>query len=206
MTIVATGLSNEVIGGKYLIKGGIRFRAKYSSPLAAIRCYDIDHAPGYSGGTGGTALAQLFTESMNPGPPTPGTIELARAVKSPDPQFPDPSSGKGRFPLLCFTPQWTMKQDGWYWIVFSDATASPATDYFSMDYLTGPPNQVADAAIYIYADGQWKSVPYLIPSPIVFHYANGLWQGLGWIGANAGGVAGALECGAAYGFPKESCV
>src|SRR5258708_14998438 len=113
MTIISTGLSNEVIGGPNAIQGGIRFRAAHSSPLAAFRCYDIDHAPGYSGGTGGSILARLFTDVNG----APGTIELARAVKVPDVEFPDPLSGRGRFPLLFFTPQWATQKGACYWIV-----------------------------------------------------------------------------------------
>jgi hypothetical protein len=199
MTIIATGLSNEVIGGKYNVKGGIRFRARYSSPFASIRAYDIDHAAGYAGGTGGSIDMQLFTD-MN------GLLGrlLALGTKTPDPQFPDPSSGKGRFPLICFTPQVTLVAGAWYWIVISDADPNPSVNYYSMDYLTGPPNQVDDIAIYIFADNAWKPVPYLIPSPIQFNCSNGLRWGHGWIGANVGGVKGALESGVQYGFAPET--
>jgi len=202
MTIIATGLSNEVIGGKYNVKGGIRFRARYSSPLASVRCYDIDHAAGYSGGTGGSIAAQLFKEGVPPG--VPSIPALASGVKVPDAQFPDPSSGKGRFPLICFTPQPVLVAGAEYWIVFSDADPNPTVNYYSLDYLTGPPNQDPDIEIYIFADGAWKLVPYLIPSPLQFTCANGLLWGHGWIGANAGGVAGALESGVQYGFAPET--
>lgn len=196
-SIVATGLSNEIIGGPWGVKGGQRFQAAYSSPFCAERAYDIDHAPGYSSGTGGSILMQLFADGngLPSGPP------LSTGIKVPDPQFPDPASGKGRFPLVAFTPEVTLVKGQWYWIVITDNTPSPIVNDFSMDYLAGPANQVPTVSIWQNI-GYWRPIPYLIPSPLVFFYANGLWQGLGWIAA-PGGI---LECGTEYGFPAASCV
>jgi len=59
MSIISTGLSNSVIGGPNHQQNAIRFRAAHSSPLAAFRCYVIDHAAGYSAGTGGKLWAIL---------------------------------------------------------------------------------------------------------------------------------------------------
>jgi hypothetical protein len=197
--IKAAGLSNEVIGGKNAIKGGIRFQAKYSSPLASLRCYDIDHAPGYAGGTGGSILMQLFGEVNG----LPGGPPLATGVRVMDEQFSDPTTGRGRFPLICFDKQIPLIKGVWYWIVISDADPTPTVDYYSMDYLidTVNVNQVPECSIWIWF-GQWKLIPYLVPSPLVFHYSNGLCQGLGWIAA----PNGILEAGSGYGFPVGSCV
>lgn len=207
MTIVSTGLSNELIGGPNAIQGAIRFRAAHSSPLCSLRCYDIDHAQGYSGGGGGTLDADLHKDTVggisnvlfSPG------ILLANGEKASDPEFPDPATGRGRFPLVTFAPQVTLVKGGFYCILITDSNPTPKTNFFSMDYLYHATklNQVPDTSIWIRAGvGPWKLVPYLIPSPLVFHYANGLWQGLGWIAA-PGGV---LEEGTMYGFPKGSCV
>lgn len=195
-SIVATSLSNMVIGGPYQIRGAQRFQALHSSPLCAERAYDIDHAPGYSGGTGGSILMQLFPEVNG----RPASNPISSAVKVADPQYPDPASGKGRFPLMCFTPQVTLQKGAWYWVIISDNDPSPKINFFSMDMLTGPPNQVPTCSIWQNI-GYWREIDYLIPSPLVFFYSNGLWQGLGWIAA----PQGVLECGSEYGFPPASC-
>lgn len=198
MSITATGLSNEVIGGKYLTQGGIRFQAHHSSPLAAFRCYIINNASGYSGGTGGSMSVDLRTD--NSGFPD---IGITSGVPVPDPEFPNPTSGKGYFPLVQFDRSFALSKDAWYWLVVKNIDPNPIVNYFSLDFLTGPASQVVDTAIYVGTSGSWKLVSYLIPSPVVLHYANGLYQGLGWIAVNSNG---SLECGQQYGFPQGSCI
>lgn len=199
MTIQSTGLSNEIIGGPSAIKGGIRFQAQFSSPFSSFRCYDIDHAPGYSGGTGGHIAVQLFADVNG----LPGGPVLSNGVKVSDPQFPDPATGRGRFPLICFDKQIPLVKDNWYWLVISDQDPTPVTNYYSMDYLTNATvkNQVPTVSIWIWASGVWKLVDYLIPSPLEFYCSNGFRWGLGWIAA-PGGV---LACGQMYGFHPDSC-
>lgn len=207
VSIQSTGLSNEIIGGPNSIRGAIRFRAAYSSPISSFRGYIIDHAVGYSGGTGGTLNVELYPELG--GLPAEG-LRLSHGAKVPDPQFSDPTTGRGRFPLIAFTMQPTLTRGSWYWIVITDADATPKTNYFSMDYLYNATvlNQVPDASVWISVGangaggvaGPWKPIPYLIPSPLVLHYANGLFQGLGWIAA-----VPTLQCGDAYGFLRGSC-
>lgn len=200
MTIQSDGLSNSVIGGKNLQRNAIRFQAQYSSPLAAFRCYVIDNYAGYFGGTGGEICAALFKEeSFKPG------LWQSFGTKISDPEFPDPSSNRGRFPLVVFTTPVTLIQGRWYWIAIGNKDLAPDVNYFSMDYLENPKvaNQVPTMQVYASAlNGPYVLVPNLIPSPFVLHYANGLFQGLGWIGL----LNGALECGAEYGFPSMSCV
>lgn len=199
--INATGLSNSVIGGPNKQLNAIRFKAAHSSPLAAFRCYIIDHAEGYSSGSGGVLRASLSDEVGG----FPGHY-LTGGFRTPDPEFPDPSSGKGRFPLVVFNNiSLRLTKGNWYWLVIDNYDASPLMNYFSMDYLQNEtiPNQVPDAQVYLRTPTTpWVLVPKLIPSPLVLFYANGLSQGLGWIGL----VNGKLECGAPYGFPAGSCV
>lgn len=199
-TIVTDGLDNSVIGGANDQRNAIRFQAQHSSPLAAFRCYVIDHYPGYSGGTGGVLRATLCGDDHG----APGA-RLAIGSKSADPEFDDPSSGRGRFPLISFFAPVTLVNGQWYWIVVENGDIAPTVNYFSMDYLmsSAKPNQVPTMQIYASANnGAFALVPYLIPSPLVLHYANGLFQGLGWIAL----VNGALEPGTEYGFPAASCV
>lgn len=195
--IQATSLSNSVIGGPNRQMNGIRFKAAHNSPLAAFRCYVIDNAPGYSMGNGGVLRASLYRDGTQGY--SLGTL-LSNGFKVPDTEFPDPSSGKGRFPLVCFNQEFQLKKDSWYWIVIDNVDPDPEHNYFSMDYLVNDNilNQVPDMQIYLAAiNTHWHLVTKLIPSPIVLHYANSLWQGLGYIDAK-------LESGAAYGFPAGS--
>ena len=199
-TIIATNLDNAIVGGVNDQRLGHRFQALHSSPLSAFRNYVIDNYPGYSLGNGGVLMADLSAEDNG----KPGNVE-AVGYKAPDPEFADPSSGRGRFPLVAFDRAITLTKGKWYWIVIGNDSPTPASNYFSMDYLMDATvlNQVPTMQVYqSVGNGTFALVPYLIPSPFVLQYANGLFQGLGWI-HSANGV---LECGSGYGFPAASCV
>jgi len=198
-SIIATNLDNSIIGGPNDQRNAIRFQAQHSSPLAAFRCYVIDNAPGYSSGTGGVLMADLSEDDAG----KPGTVQ-AVGYKIADPEYPDPSSGRGRFPLVIFESAKALVKGHWYWIVVGNDDKTPSVNYFSMDYLmnSSKTNQVPTAGVYLSTgNGPFNLVPYLIPSPLVFHYANGLWQGIGYIAA-----VPTLEPGTEYGFPAASCI
>lgn len=61
------GLNNILIGGPDNHRVGIGFRAKYGSPLAAVRFYTINinppNHPGYAGGNGGLYKYELYNDS-----------------------------------------------------------------------------------------------------------------------------------------------
>lgn len=198
-SIIATNLDNSIIGGPNDQRNAIRFQAQHSSPLAGFRCYVIDNASGYSLGNGGTLMADLSADDNG----KPGSVE-AVGYKVPDAEFPDPSSGRGRFPLVAFDRAVPLIKGRWYWIVIGNDDKAPNVNYFSMDYLMDAAiqNQVPTAQIFTSnGNGPFTLKPYLIPSPFLLHYANGLWQGLGWIAA-----VPTLEPGFEYGFPIGSCV
>ena len=199
------GLDNSVIGGPNYQRNAIRFQAKYSSPLAAMRCYVIDNEKGYSAGTGGVLSATLETESEE----MPSGNVLALGKKVADQTYADPSSGRGRFPLVCFGPEVELTAGEWYWVLITNADPRPDLNYFSINNFLNneKQNQVPTMQVWQQAHlGLWMLVPELIPSPLVLHYANGLFQGLGWIGITDEKTPPTLEAGTAYGFPAGSCV
>lgn len=203
LSVGATSLDNSIIGGKWSQGNAIRFQAKYSSPLSGFRCYFINNYPGYSAGNGGHAYAQLYADING----IPGTLPQASGYVTDDHNFPNPSSGRGIFPLFTFRPQITLIAGRWYWIEIKNIDPSSVTNYFSMDYLYNPLklNQVPTMSIWTNSSGgPYSLVPYLIPSPISLQYANGLSQGLGWIAVTTNPAG--LQCGSEYGFPTALCI
>jgi hypothetical protein len=197
--LTATSLSNVIVGGKWGNAVSIKFTAKTSAPLAAVRLYWITGNPpgktGYAAGKGGTYTYELCSD-LN-GAPSLG-LTLAEVI------VPQPTeNGRGGFPLVCFSPV-LLLEGKTYHIVIRNTDPQPTLNWASVDFLINAavPNQTPDVQILVSAQGvPWEPVDKgtLLGSPVALFYADGTVQSYPWyqIGPN-----GALMAGTEYGFPS----
>jgi hypothetical protein len=198
--ITATALSNVIVGGQWNNVVSIRFLAKASAPLSAIRLYWVTQNPpgkmGYASGTGGSYSYSLCADNNG----VPGSVLAVEQLIVPQPT----QNGRGGFPLVCFGPA-LLKAGGYYHVVVRNIDDNYKENWSSLDFMYSATvlNQTPDVQVLISAQGvAWEPVDggELAGSPVALFYADGTQQGYPWyqVGAN-----GALLAGTAYGFPAS---
>lgn len=201
MTLVANALANIVIGGPTLRTAGVPVLSPFNAIAVACQFYVINNAAGYSKGTGGTVQVRLCAD----GGGCPG-VTLTVGMIIANPAFPNPSSGKGYFPLAWFTSPVQLVKGDMYWLVFENIDRETEENYQSLDLLIGPPGQFKPAPMWKDGNGPWQSAAVGAPpmagvftlSPVVLYTLNGP---IGHAGCEVenGQIIGAYQ----YGFPKE---
>lgn len=200
MLYPASGLDNLLIGGQWNQVVGIAFKAAFSSPLAAVRFYEINKNPvgkaGYMGGTGGMISYSLCSDNNG----IPGN-RIALGVLSSDAQYIE-WLNNGGFPLVVF-PTFPSLADGtWYHFVMTNVDPQPTVNFVSADFLIGKTNANPDPNTFVEyrpAGNPWTTYSSLIASPFGVFYADGNLQGNGGYQIAADG---STQCGAEYGFGK----
>ena len=193
--ITATALSNVIVGGQWGNAVSIRFLAKTSAPLSAIRLYWVIKSPksGYASGTGGTFVYDLCPDKNGvPGP----TLATQQVIQN---QFTQ--NGQGNFPLVCFAPV-LLTAGLYYHVVVRNIDPNPKENWSSLDFMYSPTvlNQTPDVQVLVSAQGvPWEPVDggEIAGSPIALFYADGSTQGYPWYQIGTNGV---LLAGTAYGF------
>lgn len=198
MLYPASSLDNLLIGGQWNQQVGIAFGAKFSSPLAGMRYYEINKNPvgkvGYMGGTGGSLTTSLCADSNG----VPGE-ELAIGVPSPDPQYVE-WLNNGGFPLIVFPTFPILEKGKWYHFVLTNSDQHPTVNFVSADFLISKTGVNPDPDSFIeYKPSAvpWTKYPSLIASPFGVFYADGGSQG------NSGyqiAADGSTMAGIEYGF------
>lgn len=195
------GLNNILIGGAENHRVGIAFKARFSSPLAAVRFYTINQNPvghpGYAGGSGGRYKYELYADAAGvPGAP------LAAGVLLLDAEYTE-WINLGGFPLIGFPTFPLLDKGKWYHFVVTNIDAQPTTNYISLDVMIGVNKINPDPDSYVeYSDatgGKWTKYASMIASPFGAFYANGELQGNGGYQLSS---TGATQCGKSYGFGK----
>jgi hypothetical protein len=201
---VATSLCNVIIGGQWSQVASIRFQAKSSAPLSAVRVYWIIGNPpgktGYAAGAGGKYSYTLHADSNG----QPGAV-LATASMV----MNELSENKfGNFPLICFPPA-SLVSGNYYDIVVRNVDPSPSVNWASLDFLydQSAANQTPDVQVWTSNQGgafEPDGGGIFVGSPVALFYADGTVQGHGNIAVGSE-YPGGYECGSAYGFPAVLC-
>lgn len=195
------GLNNILIGGPENHRVGFAFRAKYASPVAAVRFYvilqnPVNHA-GYVGGTGGRYKYELCSDVNG----APGAA-LAAGVLLLDSEYVE-FINLGGFPLIGFPTFPLLAKTKWYHFVITNIDAAPTVNYISADALIGKNNVNPDPDSFVeYSDAsgtKWTRYAIMMASPFGVFYANGELQGNGGYQL---ATDGSTQCGKAYGFGK----
>jgi hypothetical protein len=127
--IQADALGNTRIGGPGRTALAFRFRAAWSGPVVAVRCYVIKNTngrTGYSGGDGGTMRVALMADSGRR-PHVPAGRRLASATLRP--------AARGYWPLVRFRRAATIEAGRLYHVVFSNTDRQPERKYVSINAL-----------------------------------------------------------------------
>lgn len=194
----SNSLSNIIIGGPNNNRVAIAVKAKYSSPLAAIRFYTINQNPagksGYAGGTGGRYTYELcYDDAGKPGDVKAGGVPIV------DPEYPM-YVNLGGFPLVAFPTFPILSKGKWYHFLLTNIDATPVMNYISADFLQSKTliNPDPDSFVEFQPSGlAWINYKKLIASPVGWFYADGNQQGnQGYQVAANGSTMG----GEAYGF------
>lgn len=195
------GLNNILIGGPENHRVGVGFRAKFSSPLAAIRFYTINqnppNHPGYAGGTGGRYKYEVCSDSN-------GILgsALASGILLLDAEYPE-WVNLGGFPLIGFPTFPVLAKGKWYHFVVTNIDSVPTVNYISLDALIGKNDVNPDLDSFIeYSDStgiKWAKYSSMMASPFGVFYANGELQGNGGYQLAPNG---STMCGKNYGFGK----
>lgn len=200
----ATSLNNIIVGGRWAQQVSIRFQAKTSAPLAAMRVYWIIANPsdreGYASGNSGAYTYTLHADSN--GQPT--TV-LAKASMV---QNELTENKRGNFPLICFPPA-NLASGKYYDVVVENVASEPTVNWASLDFLWDPSteNQTPDVQIWVSDEGRTFGLGdrgTFVGSPVALFYADGTIQGHGNIAVGSS-YSGGLECGSVYGFPAALC-
>ena len=201
---VSISLNNIIIGGQWSQAASIRFLAKSSSPLSAVRVYWIIANPaghaGYASGTGGRFVYTLRTDSNG----QPGSVLATASVV----QNQITSNQRGNFPLVCFPPT-PLVSGHYYDIVVENVDADSFANWASLDFLWDPTakNQTPDVQVWVSDEGKAFSPGdggTFIGTPVALFYADGTIQGYGDIAVGSSYPNG-FECGSGYGFPALLC-
>lgn len=190
------GLNNITIGGPENHRVAVGFRAKFSSPLAAIRFYMMTQGAGYAGGTGGRFKYEIFSDISG----KPGIIQ-AGGVLLDDPQYPE-WVNKGGFPIIGFPTFPILAKGSWYHFVMTNLDATPKVNFSSFNAMLGKDGLNPDPDSFIEYDSNglnWQRYTGMIAEPFGIFYANGELQGNGGYQLDA---SGKILCGSAYGFGK----
>jgi hypothetical protein len=200
----ATSLNNIIVGGPWTQNVSIRFQAKASAPLSAVRLYWIISNPaghpGYASGKGGRYIYTLRKDTNG----QPGQV-LATASMI---ENRITGNQRGNFPLICFPPT-SLVGGQYYDIVVQNADPDPSVNWSSLDFLwsAGLENQTPDVQIWVSDQGrpyQPADAATFVGSPFALFYADGTIQGHGDIAISSSSASG-LQCGSAYGFPAALC-
>lgn len=201
---VSISLNNIIIGGQWSQAASIRFLAKSSAPLSAVRVYWIIENPaghaGYASGTGGRYVYSLRTDSNG----QPGRV-LATAGMVMNQVT---SNQRGNFPLICFPPVGLVSGQ-YYDIVVENVDADSFANWASLDFLWDPTakNQTPDVQIWVSDRGGVFSPGdggTFIGTPVALFYSDGTIEGHGDIAVGSSYPHG-FECGSGHGFPASLC-
>lgn len=189
----AIDLNNFMIGGTWDQQVGIAFKAFYSSPIAAVRIYEITQGSGYAGGTGGRIKYEIDDDNAG----QPGNV-LAEGFIVPDQQYTEWLNAGG-FPLVSFPTGPQVVAGRWYHLVMTNLDAQPTVNFISWDGMldaTGRNTDPNDFVEYRPSGDPWIVDTRMVAEPFGVFYANGLKQGNGGY-EKSGSVT---LCGDEYGF------
>lgn len=189
-------LQNINIGGPWNHRVSIRFQAQYSSPLAAIRFYEINKNPGYAAGSGGHIKTDICPDLAG----FPGN-SMASGILSLDDNFTE-WINNGGFPLIAFQLFPLLIKSKWYHFLLTNIDPDPIHNFVSTDFLiskTGVNPDPLSSILYDSNRSNWTTYKELIASPFGIFYANGECQGNGGYQISP---SGATLCGSNYGFGR----
>lgn len=191
-------LQNINIGGPFNHRVSIRFQAQHSSPLSAVRFYEINKNPGYAGGTGGKLRYDICPDLA--GFPATGLITASGLYLS------DNNTTQwlnaGGFPLIGFPLFPMLTKNTWYHFLLTNTDLNPEHNFMSADFLiskTGINPDPISSVMYDSNRSDWTIYKGLIASPFGIFYANGECQGNGGYQISP---SGATQCGTEYGFGR----
>jgi len=203
-SFISISLNNIIIGGQWSQAASIRFLAKSSAPLSAVRLYWIVANPaghgGYASGTGGRYVYSLRTDTNG----QPGRVLATASLILNEVT----RSQIGNFPLVCFPPA-SLTKGQYYDIVIENVDSDSFANWASLDFLWDPTakNQTPDVQIWVstergaFSPGDGGT---FIGTPVALFYSDGAIQGYGDIAVGSSYSSG-FECGSSYGFPASLC-
>lgn len=190
-------LWNTTLNGQSV---SFRFRAEQSSQAEQLIWYNENNDPGgYWAGDGGDVLVQLRTDDGTFNHYPAATVLGSYLISSP--------LSTSQFPLNSFSPAASLTAGTLYHIVFSNPSASPSSNYTSVNAMWGAHTSPAlptipdtDLAVLLgnaAGSGGWSVRQDFCPIYNLY-YSNGIVQGMGymecWVGTPAiqpiGGSAG----------------
>lgn len=189
-------LQNINIGGPWNHRVSVRFQAQYSSPLSAIRFYEINKNPGYAGGTGGKIRYDICIDMAG----FPG-ISISTGIVLIDNEFTEWINAGG-FPLIGIQPFSNLIKNFWYHFMLTNMDKDPIHNFISADFLiskTGINPDPISSVMYDSNRSDWTIYKELIASPFGIFYSNGECQGNGGYQISS---SGATLCGSNYGFGR----
>jgi hypothetical protein len=165
--VQATALNNINVGGPSNKKVAYRFTASYTGTITGGIYYHISSStPGYSGGTLGTIVPTIATDSSN----TPGSTIATCSV------------GTGFFPV--FTCSAAVVAGQTYYVVFTNTDPSPTVNFASVDglYNVGAVQDPNFPYTSLESDNGGAWLTDLDTQPILqLNYSNGHAQGNGYM-------------------------
>jgi hypothetical protein len=197
MLYPSSGLQDINIGGPWNHRVSVRFQAQYSSPLAAIRFYEINKNLGYASGSGGKLRYDLCLDLAG----LPAGSTLVQGVYLTDNNFTEWINAGG-FPLIGFPFLPTLVKGTWYHFLLTNIDSDPVHNFVSADFLiskTGINPDPLSSVLYDSNRSNWTIYKELIASPFSIFYANGECQGNGGYQISP---SGATQCGMNYGFGR----
>lgn len=173
-------LWNTTLNGQSV---SFRFRAEQSSQAQQLSWYNENNDPGgYWAGDGGDVLVQLRTDDGTSNHYPAATVLGSYLISSP--------LSTSQFPLNSFSPAPGLTAGTLYHIVFSNPSASPSSNYTSVNAMWGAHTSPAlptipdtDLAVLLgnaAGSGGWSVRQDFCPIYNLF-YANGVVQGMGYM-------------------------